>query len=127
MGMDYRYAGSASYPRFEEEIRQVASSLGCAPTDALAELEKQSAAKPLGYWFGCMQGDGSGRPRFAVPDMLPEAVAKWLNAPYEPRTPEETAAVWSAVRTHPDIQALSPQIWSELEWLARWHEGWDIS
>lgn len=126
MGMDYRYAGSASYPRFEQELKQVAASLGCAPTERLAELEKDAAGRPLGYWFGCMQEDGSGRPRFAVPDALPEAVAKWLNSPYEDLGPDETAAVWDAVKNHPDIQALSPQIWSELEWLARWHEGWRI-
>ena len=127
MGMDYRYAGSASYPRFENEIRQVAASLGCTPTERLAELERESKEKPLGYWFGCMQDDGSGMPRFAVPDTLPEAVAKWLNSPYECRTPEETADIWDAVREKSEIRALSPQIWSELEWLARWHEGWDIS
>lgn len=127
MGMSYQYAGSASYPRFENEIRLVANALGCAETDRIPELEGQAAAKPLGRWFGAMYGAGTEKPMFQVPDGLPPAVGKWLNSPYAGLTPAETESVWNEIKKHARIQAFSPQIWSELEWLARWHEGWDIS
>lgn len=127
MGMDYRYAGSASYPRFEEELRLVAKELGCAETGYLGELEQASGRKPLGYWFGCMYNSDKRRAKFDVPDSLPESVAKWLNDPYDERSPEETAEIWEAVKDRPGIRALSSQIYSELEWLARWHEGWHIA
>lgn len=127
MGMDYRYAGSASYPRFETELRQVAKALGCLETAHLDGLQAQSKQQPFGYWFGCMSGDNTGKAKFSVPAMLPEAVAKWLNDPYGDRTIEETSKIWDAVRDRSEIQALSPQIYSEFEWLARWHEGWHIT
>lgn len=127
MGMDYQYSGSASYPRFEKEIEAIAKALGAEPTDALAVLQDIAAKKPLGYWFGCLQGAQPGDTVFAVPDSLPEAVSKWLNHPYESRTPAETAEIWKAVSAHPGIESLSVQVWGELRELADSGEGWDIS
>lgn len=127
MGMGYRHAGSASYPRFEDELRLVAAALGCRETERLGELRKASEEKPFGYWFGCMYGDDAHRAKFDVPDGLPEAVARWLNDPYGRRTPEETREIWSAVSARPGIEKLSPQMWSELRYLAGRGEGWEIS
>ena len=127
MGMDYQYAGSASYPRFEKEIADVAALLGCAKTRAADVLKTASDAEPLGRWFGFMSGLGPDDEVFAVPESLPEPVAEWLNRPYESRTPEETAAIWSAVSSVPAIEDAAYQIWRELEQLAAYGEGWDLN
>ena len=127
MGMDYQYAGSASYPRFEKEIGAVAGILGAEPTDALDVLRSIAAKEPLGYWFGCLQGAQPGDKVFAVPDSYPESVSEWLNHPYEPRTPAETAEIWAAVGSHPEIEEISVQIWDELKLLSESGGGWEIT
>lgn len=67
MGMDYRYAGSASYPRFEEELAAAAALLGCRKTDAAEFLKAEADARPLGIWFGFMHGLSPDDKIFAVP------------------------------------------------------------
>lgn len=42
-------------------------------------------------------------------------------------TPEETKLVWDVISDHPKIREISPQIYTELEELAKRREGWDIS
>ena len=127
MGMDYQYSGSASYPRFEKEIEAVAGILGAEPTDALDVLKSIAAKEPLGYWFGCLQGAQPGDKVFAVPDAYPESVSKWINHPYEPRTPAETAEIWETIRSRPDIEGAAFQLWNEFRLLAERGEGWEIS
>lgn len=127
MGMCYQYAGSASYPRFESELRQIAKTLGCQETKHITELEDISKRKPFGYWFGIFANDDGESPKFNVPDTLPEAVAKWINNPYDARTPNDTMQIWNTVSLHPEIQDFAGQIWSELQQLAECHAGWNIT
>lgn len=128
MGMDYRYAGSASYPRYEEEIVAVAMVFGGRETKDIQDYHEKCLHEPLGYWFGYMFPKGDEDiPKFAFPEGTPEIIMKWLDHPYDDLTPEETKAIWKIVESHPEIQEISSQIWSELKQLVYYDEGWEIS
>ena len=59
MGMDYQYAGSASYPRFDRELCEVAKVLGGVETAHLKERKETETERPFGYWFGFLSSDNS--------------------------------------------------------------------
>lgn len=59
MGMDYQYAGSASYPRFDRELCEVAKVFGGIETAHLKERRETESERPLGYWFGFLSSDDS--------------------------------------------------------------------
>lgn len=129
MGMDYRYAGSASYPRYEEEIVKVAAVFGGKETKEIQEQHERCLEQPLGYWFGYMfptKGDES-IPKFLFPEGTNELVMKWLNHPYDDMPIEEIEVVWEEVKEHPEIEAISYQIWYELRHLCMYREMWSIS
>ena len=126
MGMDYEYAGSASHPRFEREIAAVAGILGCQKTKRRDELKEAKGKEPFGYWFGFMHDAQPDDEIFAVPNTYPEALAKWLNRPYDSRTSEETAEIWNVISLHPEIKDMSMQIWVELQNRVAYGEGWEL-
>ena len=47
MGMSYEYAGSASYPRFDEEVCAVAAVFGGVKTEELKKARKVYAQRHL--------------------------------------------------------------------------------
>lgn len=49
MGMDYQYAGSASYPRFDEEVKKVVEILGGKETAELVARKDEQNKSFLGY------------------------------------------------------------------------------
>ena len=56
MGVDYRYAGSASYPRFDREICEIAKIFGGEKTEDLIKKEKNSSNEStLDYLFGFLK------------------------------------------------------------------------
>ena len=97
MGMDYKFAGSASYPRFNEELREVAKIFGGTKPD-----------------------------KFIFPDGTNEILVKWFNDIYGDFTVEETKIVWEHISQHPEIKDISNQIWHELEFLTNIDEEWNI-
>ena len=100
MGMDYGYAGSATYSRFFNELRAVAIVFGGIETENLQE-------------------------RFVFPKGTNEILVRWFNNIYgEDFTAEETKAVWECVSQHPEIEDISGQIWYELEMLNEGNEAW---
>ena len=103
MGMSYRYAGSASYPRFDYEVGQIAALLGAEKTK-----------KPEG-----------GR-LFVFPETVPEILRVWLNNIYEPYGYLEAMAIWKEVEKYPEIEKISCQIWYELITSISYEEGWEI-
>lgn len=128
MGMDYRYAGSASYPRYEEEIVKIAAVFGGRETKEIQEQHKEREARPYGYWFGYMfPRPGDVEQKFIFPEGTNELVMKWLNHPYDDMPSEEIEVVWGEVKKHPEIEAISYQIWYELRHLCMYHEMWSIS
>ena len=126
MGMSYEYAGSASYPRFDEEVCAVAAVFGGVKTKDLKQREKAAPKGTLNRWFGSYISDDTNKPRIIFPDGTNETIAKWLNNIYEPRTVEETKEIWKHICVHQEIKDISRQIWCELRERYLWDEGWEI-
>ena len=127
MGMDYQYAGSASYPRFDRELCEVAKVFGGIETAHLKERKETENERPLGYWFGFLSSDDSKEQKFIFPEGTNDILVKWFNDIYsESFTPEETKIVWENVSKHPKIEEISNQIWYELEALCEDNEVWEL-
>ena len=126
MGMSYEYAGSASYPRFDEEVCAVAAVFGGVKTEKLKKREKAAPKGTLNWWFGSYISDDPNKPRFVFPESTNETIAKWLNNIYEPRTAAETKEIWECVRARYEIRVISDQIWEELKKRVHYDEGWEI-
>lgn len=128
MGMDYQWAGSASYPRFDRELCDVAAVFGGIKTEHLKERERTENERPLGYWFGFLSSDKSKEPKFVFPECTDETLIKWFNDPYsEYFTAKETAVIWEQISAHPEIEEISYQIWHELEMLSALGDCWRIT
>lgn len=127
MGMDYQYAGSASYPRFDRELCEVAKVFGGIETAHLKERRETESERPLGYWFGFLSSDDSKEQKFSFPEGTNDILVKWFNDIYsETFTPEETKIVWKNISKHPEIEEISNQIWYELEALCEDNEAWEL-
>ena len=125
--MDYQYAGSASYPRFDRELCEVAKVFGGIETAHLKERRETESERPLGYWFGFLSSDDSKEQKFSFPDGTNDILVKWFNDIYsESFTPEETKIVWKNISKHPEIEEISNQIWYELEALCEDNEAWEL-
>ena len=127
MGMDYQYMGSASYPRFDKELCDVAAVFGGIKTEYLKEREKSIDEKTLAYWFGFLSSDDSKEPKFLFPEGTDEVLVEWFNNIYKLFLPQETKIVWKCVSQHPEIKEISSQIWGELENCALFNDSWYIS
>ena len=126
MGMDYNYAGSASYPRFDRELCNVAEVFGGIKTEHLKEREKTEGERPFGYWFGFLSSDDSKIPKFVFPEGTNEILVEWFNNIYEFFDEEKTKIIWEQVSAHPEIKEISSQIWYELEALVECEDCWNI-
>jgi hypothetical protein len=126
MGMDYEYAGSSSYPRFDRELCQVAEIFGGIKTEHLKERESTESERPFGFWFGFLSSDDSNFPKFVFPEGTNEILVKWFNNIYEQYDENETKIIWQQISNYPEIKDISSQIWYELETLVEYGEGWSI-
>lgn len=127
MGMDYQYAGSANYPRFDRELCEVAKVFGGIETTHLKERRETESERPLEYWFGFLSSDDSKEQKFSFPEGTNDILVKWFNDIYsESFTPEETKIVWENISKHPEIEEISYQIWYELEALCEDNEAWEL-
>ena len=100
MGMDYCWSGSASYPRFETELMNVATVFG-------GQKRIQ-------------------RPQFIFPEDTNEVLVRWFNDIYGDFSVEETKIIWELVSAHPEIEEISWQIWNELKTCVEFEDGWYI-
>lgn len=126
MGMDYQYAGSASYPRFDREICDIVNIFGGIKTEHLKERESTENERPLGYWFGFLSSDNSNEAKFAFPEGTNELLVNWFNNLYKDYSAEDTKIIWDLISQHPEIEQISGQIWHELKTLVIFEEGWSI-
>ena len=126
MGMDYSWAGSASYPRFDRELCAVAEVFGGIKTEHLKNRENTENERPFGYWFGFLSSDDANEKKFIFPEETNETLVKWFNDIYGDFNSEETKAIWEEISKHPEIKEISSQIWYELEMLTKFNESWYI-
>lgn len=127
MGMDFKYAGSASYPRFDRELCEVAKVFGGIETEHLKERKATENERLLGYWFGFLSSDDSDNVKFVFPKETDHTLVKWFNNVYNKFSAEETAIVWEHIKEHPEIEEISSQIWDELRCLTDIDDYWNIS
>ena len=100
MGMEYTYAGSASYSRFYEELCAVAEVFG---------------------------GIKNNNRKFTFPKETNETLIKWFNNVYgDDFTVKETKIIWEHIKEHPEIEEISRQIWYELESSVYCNDCWYI-
>lgn len=117
MGMDYYYAGSSSYPRFNDEVKSIVELFdGKMVSDRKPQEEctvvEYFMEKPLSYSF---------------PETVPPEFIKWANDPYEDLTVGETKTIFEFMKPKWDkVKELSHQIALEFESLVEWDEGWEI-
>lgn len=130
MGMDYKYAGSAGYQRFDTEIYGVAKIFGGKLTDDYEDrMNKAEGEKDNTYRiWGTLNVTDADRQsdNFIFPDTTPQIISDWLNHPYKMQSPSETKEIFKIVCQHPEITEISIQIWTELSWLVSHREGWEI-
>ena len=126
MGMDYRYSGSCSYPRFDREVTAVAQLFGGVKTEHLKNREETENERPCGYWFGFMSSDNSNKKRFKFPEGTDEILVKWFNDIYGDFDEDETKHIWELIQTHPEIEEISWQIWNELKESVESNDYWYI-
>lgn len=127
MGMDYQYAGSASYPRFDRELCEVAKIFGGIETAHLKERIKTESERPFGFWFGFLSSDNSEAPKFVFPEGTDKTLIKWFNNVYNRDfTVEETKTIWENISRHPEIKNISSQIWDELKTLYEKNDFWEV-
>ena len=124
--MNYVYAGSASYPRFDRELCAVAEVFGGIKTEHLKDQELTEFEKPLGYWFGFLSSDNSDVPKFIFPKDTDEILVKWFNNIYSFFNKNETKMIWDQVSKHPEIEEISNQIWYELKSCVECDDSWYI-
>lgn len=126
MGMDYKYAGSASYPRFDREVCELVKLFGGKESKQLKERRDNEIEGSISYWFGFMSGDNTIKERFVFPSGTPAVLVKWFNNLYDPLSVEETREVWSFLKEKEEAEKISLQICHELKTLVELDEGWEI-
>ena len=127
MGMDYRWAGSASYPRFDEELCAVAEVFGGIKTEHLKKRKETENERPCGYWFGFLSSDKSNEPKFIFPEETNKTLVKWFNNIYGDFNKKETKIIWEHISAHPEIKDISSQIWNELKICDELNDAWYIT
>ncbi len=126
MGMDYRYAGSASYPRFNKEMEKVAKLFGAIDSKELKENKEKY--KDGINWVDHMFGkEHDVDIRYVFPKDTPEVLVKFFNHPYDDLTVEETKEVHDLLEPKREqIEEIANQIMYELDDLVLYEESWSI-
>ena len=125
--MDFQYAGSASYPRFDEELTAVANIFGGKLNERSIKRKETENERPFGYWFGFLSSDDPNESKFIFPANTNEILVKWFNNPYGDFNFEETKTIWDILKyKHDEIEKISPQIWQELKYCRESGSPWYI-
>lgn len=125
MGMDYQYAGSASYPRFDKEVKTLVELFGGCETDELKNRKENQTG--IDHWFGYMSSADSKMEKYTFPKETNEILVKWFNNIYEKFNAEETQIVFDEIKKHSkEVNEISGQIYYELETLCEDGECWEL-
>lgn len=121
MGMDYRFAGSASYSRFEDELTSVAKLFGGLPIDKIKKEEK------VFYPWGVMNLQDGSSTKFVFDKELPNEVIKFFNDPYGNFSIKETEIIYNTLHEKwEEVKEVSWQISNELLNCVMAKESWYI-
>ena len=117
MGMDYKYCGSASYPRFNDEVKGIVELFGGKmitnrkPKEQCTMVE-YFMEEPLKYDF---------------PKGTPEVFIKWANNPYGKFTRKETKEIYNFIKSKKRLaEKISHQIIGEFECCVEDNCAWKI-
>lgn len=122
MGMDYQYSGSASYPRFERELRELAKIFG--GKECKSKIDKEV----LGNRYGYPNNFYDEKERFEFPVGTNSVLVKWFNHPYGlDWTREETKIIYEELCEYEeDAKEASSDIMHEFQCLVDNNEAWYI-
>lgn len=127
MGMDYQYAGSASYPRFNRELECVVKIFGGVLKAEIQEKIKEVPEGTIDWWFGKPLTDDEGE-KYIFPEEMSSTFMKWVNHPYDDLSLEETKEIYEILLTHQrEVENVSIQIMQEFDYLVNYDEYWHIS
>lgn len=127
MGMDYKWSGSSSYPRFESELEAVAKVFGGIRYSTVKEKIKNSEGT-LDWWFGTIDPNDENYKSFLFPVGVPQIVQDWINQPYNYIDPDNTKKLYAAIADKfSELEIASGQISHELLCDVQYGDPWDIS
>lgn len=118
MGMDYQYCGSASYPRFNDEVKAIVELFGgqlnmYRKTQEKCTMVEYFMEKPLKYKF---------------PHNFPFALKKWANDPYGKFTVKETKKIYKVLLAKAEeVKNISYQILEEFRCCVQDNCAWNIN
>lgn len=115
MGMDYTYAGSATYFRFGDEHNKVVKLFGAIESSHIVKrTESFQTVGDLNY-------------RYKFPEGTPDAFYKWANEPFGYFNYEQTKTVYDFMQPKwEEVKEISFQIAQELEYCMEDHSYWNI-
>lgn len=125
MGMGYQFNGSASYPRFNEELTKIVALFGGTVTKTLKEEQSKVTEGSVDWWFGRPMSELNEK--FIFKDEVPESFKKWANDPYGNFTFEETEEIFNLLQTKKlEVCEISNQMYHEFELLMEFNCEWSI-
>ena len=124
MGMDFKYNGSCSYPRFDKELTEIAHLFGIREAKWVEE-HREEIKDNISYWFGFLS-DSVETDKFLFPEGTPDVLKKFFSNPYDTFTNKETREIWDEFQKHPKIEDISRQIWNELRLCVGNLDCWEI-
>lgn len=128
MGIDYRFQGSSSYPRFNKEISQIAELFGGVKNERYKAEEQNVKTNSVLYWLGFPYiSDKAEKYIFPKSSKVPSVFKKWINNPYEELNGKETEKIYNVLLTkRTEVQAISGQIYKEFEDLVEYGMSWYV-
>ena len=124
MGVDFKWGGSASYPRYYEEVQEIATKCFGAKLNEQFVKDEAKVVKSLlntSYMFGEVHERDD---KFIFPEGTPDVIVRFCQKPvvecYDAR------AMWDAFSKHPEIKEISDQIWDEVKTCAEYGELYNV-
>jgi len=118
MGMDYKFCGSATYPRFNDELKGIVELFG---GKIITNRKPKEQCSMVEYFM-------EEPLKYEMPEGTPASVIKWVNHPYaEDFTVEETKEIYNFLHIKwRKVEAISGQIAEELRCCVLEEEPWEI-
>lgn len=124
MGVDFFFSGSASYPRYYEEVEKIAvQCFGATLSNKFVKDEKKVKKNLLNpeYMFGSVHD----RPdKFIFPKETPKIIVEFCREPVDKEY--NARELWKVFQKHPEIEDISFQIWNEVKGCAECSYSYEV-